>query len=186
MSQNLNEDDALVIQKVLQGDVEAYGEIMKRYETKLERYVVFLIHDPTMSRDVVQETFIKAYRNLQSFDDTYKFSSWVYRIAHNEAMNAIKRRRHSTDYDVMKLPDKQYERGLGELLDATMRSAHVHHCVRQLRPKYRDVVQLAYFEHLSYKDIGDILHIPTSTVGVWLSRAKKQLQALCAHRGVTQ
>ena len=183
-SNNPDDTDQSVVASVIAGDVDAYAEIMARYEAKLRRYVTYLIHDQTTAEDVVQDTFIKAYQNLQSFNPKYKFSSWIYRISHNEAMNAIKKIRHLSDDDIDELPDTSYEWHVEELIDNSILKEHVHGCLGKLEPKYREVVQLVYFEHMKYDEVSDIIHVPTSTIGVWLSRAKTQLREICKQRGV--
>jgi len=176
--------DASIVAKVVNGDIDAYAEIMLRYQTKLHRYVTFLIHNQTIATDVVQDAFIKAYENLRSFSPEYKFSSWIYRIAHNEAMNAVKKNRRLSDQDIDTLPDLSYDQHLDELVDEELLKENVHGCLDKLGPKYRDVVQLAYFEHMKYEEISDVLRIPTSTVGVRLSRAKLRLKEVCTQKGV--
>lgn len=178
--------DEVVVALVTSGDIDAYATLMERYEHKLHRYVTYLIHDQTTASDVVQETFIKAYQNLRSFNQSYKFSSWIYRIAHNEAMNAVKKTRHLSDTDITELPDSEYDAHMDELVDAGLLKERVHGCLEQLDPKYRAVVQLVYFEHMKYDEVSDVLHIPTSTVGVWLSRAKAKLKAICEQKGVSR
>lgn len=178
------ETDSDVIARIVAGDTELYAEIMQRYEAKLLRYVTYLIHDPHAARDVVQITFIKAYQNLRGFDSKHKFSSWIYRIAHNEAMNTIKSSSHIVDEDISELPDISYEPSVAETIDKAMLKGDVQACVSQLDPKYRDVIQLVYFEQMKYEEASDVLHVPTSTIGVWLSRAKAQLKRICEKKGV--
>ena len=177
-----DEPNEAIVARVTSGDSDAYAELMARYEPKLHRYVTYLIHDSMSAHDVVQETFIKAYEHLQSYKPSYKFSSWVYRIAHNEAMNAVKKlRRNVAEADVEDMPDLGYEPNLDEQLDAEITKVQVHRCLARLEPKYREVVQLTYFEHMQYDEVSDVLRIPTATVGVWLMRAKKKLRVICEH-----
>lgn len=176
--------DEAVVTRVLGGETDAYGLLMERYEAKLKRYTFYILGDNDSADDVVQETFIKAYQNLRSFKPAYKFSSWIYRIAHNEAMNIIKKRRHFTQDGVDDIPDQSYSPRPDESIDNAILQADVQGCLKELEQKYRDVVQLTYFEHMKYEDISDVLHIPTSTVGVWLSRAKVKLQQICERKGV--
>lgn len=178
------ETDEAIVAQVTGGDVDAYELLMQRYEAKLQRYVTYLIHDSSAAYDIVQDTFIKAYQNLHGFNPKYKFSSWVYRIAHNEAMNHVKKNRHLTGDDIDTLPDKSYDAKLDELVDSTILQGHVRECLAELEPKYREVVQLVYFEHLKYDEVSDILQVPSSTVGVWLSRAKSRLKTICEQKGV--
>lgn len=174
--------DASIVSKVIDGDIDAYAEIIGRYEPKLQRYVTYLTHNQTVAADVVQDTFIKAYQNLLSFDSKYKFSSWIYRIAHNEAMNAIKKVAHTVDTDIDTLPEFGYDQKINENIDRNIMKEYVHGCVGKLAPKYREVIQLIYFENIKYEEVSDILHTPISTVGVWLSRAKSQLKQICERR----
>ena len=76
------------------------------------------------------------------------------------------------------------DQGVEQLIDSDILKQHVRGCLDKLDPKYREVVQLVYFEHMKYDEVSDILRVPTSTVGVWLSRAKAQLKELCGQQGV--
>lgn len=175
--------DEAIIRQIIAGDIEVYAELINRYETKLHRYVVYLIHNQAIADDVVQEAFIKAYQNLQSFNPKYKFSSWIYRIAHNEAMNAVRRHKFTIDVEIEQLADDSYDQRLGEIVDQKLLNKHVRDCVRQLSAKYREVIQLAYLENMKYGEVGQVLRIPTSTVGVRLARAKAQLKKICEQKG---
>src|ERR1043166_6670972 len=84
-----DEQIALAVQA---GTTERFGELIERYEAKLLRYVRKFLLDPEDAQDIVQDTFIKAYENLQSFDASRRFSPWIYRIAHNEFVNALKKK----------------------------------------------------------------------------------------------
>ena len=184
MTMHTTKSDETIVAQVKAGDTDAYATLMERYEAKLIRYVVYLIHDTVSAHDIVQDTFIKAYQNLQAFNPKYKFSSWLYRIAHNEAMNVIKKNRHITDYDIETLPEAGYDQRLEELIDNDALKAHVHECLNKLDVKYREVIQLIYFERMKYEEVSDVLHIPASTVGVWASRAKAKLKDICEQKGV--
>ena len=176
--------DEAIVAAVIHGDTGAYAAIMARYEQRLERYVLYLVHDTATARDIVQETFIKAYQNLHSYNPKYKFSSWLYRIAHNQAMNTIKKERHTVPHDSSAFPDTTYDTRIDELVDAKILRQRVQQCLSQLAPKYRDVVQLIYFENMKYQDASDVLRVPVATVGVRLSRAKAQLLKICKQIGV--
>ena len=183
MTRSSVETDEAIVARVTGGDSDAYAKLLARYETKLLRYVTYLIRNEVAAQDVVQDTFIKAYKNLHGYNPKYKFSSWLYRIAHNEAMNAVKKSdvRFAADEDIADMPNVGYDPHFDEQLDAEMTKAQVHACLAKLAPKYREVVQLTYFEHMQYDEVSDVLHIPTSTVGVWLMRARLQLREICKH-----
>lgn len=177
-------EDKIIISEIINGNIEAYSEIIKRYESKLIRYVTYLIHDNSAAVDIVQDTFIKIYQNLNNYNNKYKFSSWAYRIAHNETINAIKKTKHFTDDEIEDLEDYHYNTTTAEKIDSDIFNKDVQKCIMGLKPKYREVIQLIYFENMKYEEISDILHIPTSTVGVWLSRAKKFLKKICLEKGL--
>src|SRR6476660_6356685 len=86
------ETDEQIALAVQAGATERFGELIERYEAKLLRYARKFLLDPDDAQDIVQDTFIKAYENLQSFDSCRRFSQWIYRIAHNEFVNALKKR----------------------------------------------------------------------------------------------
>ncbi len=176
--------DNEIIAEVTAGDAEAYGILMRRYEPKLLRYVIYLIHDADTASDVVQDTFIKAYQNLHSFRLAHKFSSWIYRIAHNEAMNAVKKLRHISPDSIDDLKELGYDPGLDDQFDQALLKVDVQSCIKRLDPKYREVIQLVYLEQMKYEAVAKVLGVPRSTVGVWLSRAKKKLAKTCKQKGV--
>ncbi len=176
--------DEIIVAKVVKGEVDSYGELMSRYEQKLLRYVIYLARDQIVAADVVQDTFIKAYQNLRGFNNKYKFSSWIYRIAHNETMNAIKREKHlNLNIDVETLEDGK-ESDIIHDIDKSIMKRELADCMGRLKPKYREVLMLQYFEDMKYSEIADILQIPISTVGVRSARAKKAIKQICIERGV--
>ncbi len=176
MHQKTDEEIAAQVQR---GDTEPFRELAERYETKITRYARrFLSHNQDIE-DLVQDVFIKAYENIQSFNTKMKFSPWLYRIAHNEFVNALRKKSrlplYSFDFDTL-LPhplaketadDKANEREIKNTLDKWL---------NKLSPKYREPLVLYYFEELGYQEIAEVLHIPVSTVGVRLNRGKNILK----------
>lgn len=179
------ETDEQIAMRVQRGDREAYGELIERYQDKLLRYARKFLIEEDDAEDVVQEVFIKVYENIQSFDASRRFSPWIYRIAHNEFINALKKRaahRIVPDIDLDTLfpavvaPEQSdtgaLERDIREALDKHLKA---------LDAKYREPLILYYLEGMDYREISDILHIPISTVGVRLARGRR---ALAAMRGI--
>lgn len=165
------------------GDIEPFEEIIIRYKNKLLRYSTFITGDPDAAEDAVQETFIKTFVNIQGFNTKKKFSSWIYRIAHNESINLVKKKRPlSLDADAKFAEtiasQASYSR-LEELVDKKMAKQHLQECLSKLELKYKEPVVLYYIQGDTYKQISDILRIPVSTVGVRISRAKKLLLQIC-------
>lgn len=167
--------------KVQNGDTEAYGVLVERYEPKLKRYARRFLFDVEDSQDMVQDVFLKAFVNLRSFDPKQRFSPWIYRIAHNQFINAIKKKGREPlsffDPDTLfphpTAPDRADTAIQKEELKVMMDAY-----VGKLEPKYREPLVLYYYEDLDYQTISEVLHIPTSTVGVRLNRAKKALQTI--------
>ena len=158
--------DQELVAIIIQGDVEAYAEIISRYESKLTRYVTYLTHNSNLTTDIVQNTFIKAYQNLHSFNPRSTSSLHGYTGLHTTKRYAVKQTRFIGDDDVNELPDKQYDHRIAEVVDSDILKKHVRACLSQLEPKYREVIQLVYFENLKYGEISDVLHVPIETVGV--------------------
>ncbi len=169
-------DEALV-GEIRSRDRERYADLVKRYEGKLLRYATYLVHDDQKALDVVQEAFIKAYTNLNGFDMKGKFSSWIYRIVHNEAMNTLKR--HRKEYPLVDFD--AFESSEDLLADITKQEiiTMATECLDRLPEKYREPLVLMYLEDKSYEEISDIMRIPMGTVATRINRAKAQMKIIC-------
>lgn len=170
--------DEEIVDLVQQGDKDKYDEIVKRYENKLFVYLKNLTNQPTEEiEDLLQEVFIKSYINLQSFDSKKKFSSWIYRIAHNQAVDFIKHKQFKKQIidDNEEFIDNK-EKLIEELEIEHEQERLIQSRITLLNLKYREVIILFYFENKSYEEISDILHIPVSHVGVLIFRARKELK----------
>jgi RNA polymerase sigma-70 factor (ECF subfamily) len=160
---------------------EAYLSLMRRYEAKLLRYAHRLGIPEKDAEDVVQESFIKAYVNLRSFDPSLKFSSWIYRITHNAAMDYF--RKASNRSEALLVDD---ERSALSWMASDLESDHeaklssdrqlLAKAMEGLDCKYREVLVLRYFEELDYVEIADVLRKPLGSVSTLLNRAKKKLK----------
>jgi len=177
-------DEELVV-LVCNRDQELYAELITRYQNKLLRYVEYLVRNTAAAEDVVQSAFIKAFINLRSFNTKRKFSSWIYRIAHNQALNQLKKRRREvglTEPLLRKLVSKQPQP------EEDFAADEIKHllkgCLDELPLRYREPLALAYLEEKSYQEISDTLRIPTGTVGTRINRAKKLLRAVCSRNGI--
>lgn len=169
--------DEELARKVQEGDVAAFGTIMERYAARLTRYGRrYLARDEDIE-DVMQDVFLKTYQNIQSYNTAYRFSPWIYRIAHNAFVNVLRKHTHRTfeffDFDTFVSPLSFSEPQ--EVESAKLERVIEEH-LSELAPKYREVIVLHYFEELSYDEIAEVLHIPIGTVGVRLRRARLQLK----------
>jgi len=173
--------DEAIAREVQQGATHAFGLLVERYEAKMRRYAHRFHHHTEDIEDLVQNVFLKAYTNIQGFDPERRFSPWIYRIAHNEFVNALKKRQRDIvfpfDLDLLFPHPSAPETADGDLNRDSMR-AMLDQCLEQLSLKYREVLVLYYFEEMDYKEIADVLRIPMSTVGVRLQRGRLQLKHL--------
>lgn len=179
MYKNLSDED--LVAKIIDGNKEMYAVVVDRYQERLTRYSEYLISDKAKAADAVQETFIKAYVNLRSFDQRLRFSSWIYRIAHNESINLAKKyakelsvTQHDLDLDI-----REHEFSIEKDYDEKEQKLAVAGCLKDLPDKYKDVITLYYLEEKSYEEISDILKMPIGTVGVRIKRGKEHLKKLC-------
>jgi len=170
-------------------DHDAFGALVTRYEQKLYRYVR-RITDASHEEceDILQETFLKTYRYLNNFDDSLSFSSWIYRIAHNETISHFRKRSvrpktiREEDGETY-LQNLQADLDIAEDLDRAALQEQVQQVMKKLGPKYKDVLVLRYLEQKSYQEISDILKMPVKTVGTRINRAKKKLENILIEQG---
>ena len=167
--------------KVQNGDTEAFGELVVRYEKKISRYMGKFLYNPEDSTDIVQEVFMKAYINIQSFDSGQPFSPWIYRIAHNEAINFLKKRKPASlsmfDVDVL-FPHPIAKEETHSDTERELNKKLLDEVIDKLDNKYRETLLLYFYEDLSYKEISQTLRIPISLVGVRITRGKEKLLKL--------
>ena len=174
-------DEDLV--KLTLADAEYYAVLMARYEAPLDRYIRRLgVSTQEDRQDVLQEVFIKAYRNLNGFDQALKFSSWLYRIAHNEAISwyrkkSVRPEGHLIDdgdtvLQFIEATELHTDAEAAERLNAEV----LESALAALPSKYRTILVLRYFEYKEYEEISDILQIPIGTVGTLLHRGKTRLR----------
>jgi len=175
-------DDNYIIICVQKGNSEYFDEIIARYEQKLFYYVMRFVGNADEARDIVQNVFIKALKHIDSFDTDKKFSSWIYRIAHNETMNYLTRNQHrkcmSIDDDNTKRDCVDIANMENTALDEWFQIElydELHSAVARLPKEYAQVIRMRYFEDMSYKEISEKIKKPTSSVGTLLRRAKKRL-----------
>ncbi|KKR51744.1 MAG: RNA polymerase, sigma-24 subunit, ECF subfamily [Parcubacteria group bacterium GW2011_GWE1_40_20] len=169
--------DEKIVELVCKKDRELYVHIIKRYQNKLMRYVNYLIGDENHASDIVQDSFIKAYINLKGFDTKKKFSSWIYRIVHNEAMNIINKQKKQTSL----YKEKDFDSGIDIESDFIKKElkTRAHNCLNLMAVIYKEPLSLYYLEEKSYEEISDILKIPAGTVGTRINRAKIIMKKIC-------
>ncbi|MCX6763296.1 MAG: RNA polymerase sigma factor [Candidatus Moranbacteria bacterium] len=174
--------DEKLVESIRHGHPRRYFRIVERYQGKLFAYLYLLIGSKEEAEDLLQDVFIKAFRHLDSVDTKRKFSSWIYRIAHNEAVNFMKRRRLKRFIsweEVTSTKDKLETMDTNDnpekIWSRKEERNKVNEAIEKLPQKYQQVLLLRYFNNNSYEEISRIIDKPLNTVGTLLNRAKKRL-----------
>jgi RNA polymerase sigma-70 factor (ECF subfamily) len=189
--QDSRAEDSRLIQGALAGDDHSYRKLMGKYHDQIYNFIYRMIHDREQVEDLTQEAFIKAFQSLRSFNEEFAFSTWLYKIATNNSIDYIRKRKlqmysidkpvESKDSDfVFELPDESYEAD-GEVI-RDQRAVLLQGAIAQLPEKYRKVIQLRHMEERSYEEIAKILHLPIGTVKAHIFRAREILYKQLRHR----
>lgn len=188
MTDILKKTDEELSALLMASNYEAMVVLIDRYQLPLSRYLKRLgLSKEEDVQDVLQNVFIKVYVNINSFDQTLSFSSWIYRITHNEAMsffrhNKIRPEGNLVDNGEALLFEMEDEsiNFEGEL-DQKINAKYLNLALAELDQKYRDVLVLRYFEDRDYENISDILQIPKGSVATLIHRAKEKLKSKLKH-----
>ena len=173
-------DEELVLQAGV--DRTALRELFMRYEMKLIRYVMSIRgFEKSYAEEVVQDVFLKVWKNIKSFDTTKKFSSWIYAIAHNEATSLFRKFRSRGLHNQVDIQDHETELSTDfEEITAQFseeeRKNILEKALSELPLKYKEILILRYIEDKSYEEISTIIQKPQGTVATLISRAKTNLK----------
>jgi RNA polymerase sigma-70 factor (ECF subfamily) len=182
--------DAELVAIALRGSQDAYRELVKRFERPVYSLVLRMVQDSATAEDLAQEVFVKAFRRLETYDPQWKFSSWLFKIAHNTTIDHL---RKGTP-DTVPLEAEEDDRGSlasvladesGEDPQAAAErrdlGRSLEKAIGRLRPEYRQAVLMFYVHGASYQEICEALGLPLGTVKTNLHRARKELaQAMTA------
>lgn len=174
-------DDAAVIAMCLQGDTDAYGELVDRYQRALYNTALRMTGDGEAARDITQDTFVKAFERLREYRPEHKFFSWIYRIMINDVLNLLKQRKLTQGLETEIVservaPDVEF--------DNKRQSERIESALRELSFDQRLVIVLRYFNDMSYQEISVILSLPEKTVKSRLYSARQNLATLLTQMGV--
>ena len=178
------EEDAVLIRRALTGDQKSYRKLRQKYHEPIYNLIYRMIRDKDEVEDLTQEAFIKAFMSLSSFNDEFAFSTWLYKIATNNCIDYIRRKKLQTfsidkpieskesDY-TYELPDSTYEPDQ-ELIER-QRKKLLEDAINSLPAKYRHVIHLRHVEEKEYQEIAAILRLPLGTVKAHIFRAREML-----------
>jgi RNA polymerase sigma-70 factor (ECF subfamily) len=172
--ESTGDDDGMILEQILAGQKELYSLLVKRYEQAVYGMGISFFRNAEDASDFAQDVFLKAYRSLAHFEGRSRFSTWLYRIAYNTAVNSVTRKK---DYQSLAeedlIPDRDTpERNvLRDVLQETVKEA-----IKELPDRYRICVDLFFFYDRSYQEIEAITGYPVNTIKSHVFRAKKILK----------
>lgn len=189
-----NTADTELVVRALAGREDGFEELVRRYQRPIVAYVYRMVGDYDSALDLAQEVFIKVYNSLGRYRPEFKFSTWIYRIAHNAAIDHLRRQGASRTEEMeiegpegttfekplaSKAPTPEQETERGE------RRAEIEEVVAQLSPTYRELIVLRHSHDLSYDEIAEVTSLPLGTVKNRIFRAREAMRELLVARGIT-
>lgn len=189
-----NLPDADVVALALEGRDAAHRELIKRYERPVFSLVLRMVRDRELAEDLTQDTFVKVLSHLDRYRTDFKFSSWLFKIANNVAIDHLRHRQLDTvsidgsrlaatsdavEASRFDIPDES-ENALGEMEARELGSA-IEQAISSLRPEYRSCILLRHVEGRSYEEIASTLDLPLGTVKTYIHRARHELRRALEH-----
>ncbi len=190
--QTLGDREVVALAKA--GKEAAYRELLRRYERPVFSLIYRMVRDRALAEDLAQETFIKVLNALDTYRPEFKFSSWVFKIANNSAIDQLRRRELET-LSLDGAPDAKTAEEVeatalqavagGESPLAEMESrelgSEIEQAIARLRPEYRTAILLRHVEGRSYEEIADVMDLPLGTVKTYIHRARLEVREHLAH-----
>jgi RNA polymerase sigma-70 factor (ECF subfamily) len=186
--------DQEVVVRARDGEEAAYRELVRRYERPVFSLIYRMVRDREIAEDLSQETFIKVLNAIASYRPEFKFSSWVFKIANNTAIDHLRRREldtlslegspHAATPEAMEATALQLGTGVASPLDDVASrelGGEIEAAINRLRPEYRSCILLRHVEGRAYEEIADILGLPLGTVKTYIHRARNELRVMLAH-----
>ena len=190
--QSLSDKD--LVRRCLEGDQRSAREIVSRYERPLFSIVHRNLRDSALAEDVTQEAFVRAFDRLETYDFSYRFSSWLFKIAYNLSVDELRRKKLDTvsihgapdattqeEQEATAVTPVAQDEDPEERFEARQLGEEIEAAIGELRPDYRTAVVLRHIEGRSYDEIAEIMEIPLGTVKTYIHRARKELQGSLAH-----
>ncbi|HVR44276.1 MAG TPA: sigma-70 family RNA polymerase sigma factor [Thermoanaerobaculia bacterium] len=185
MSERSPLDDRALVARILAGESELFGDLVARYERRLVNYVYRVTRRWEEAHDLAQEIFTKVYLALDRYDPKYQFSTWIFRIAQNASIDAL-RKKTLPEISLTRPADDDADGKEWQFADAGVSpyrdlrnkelAAAIDQAVAHLPPDYRELIQLRHFAELSYEEIAGLTKLPLGTVKNKLFRARNLLK----------
>ena len=182
--------DGELVQSALAGRESGFEELVRRYQRPIAAYVYRMVGDYDAALDLTQEVFIKVYASLSRYRPEFKFSTWIYKIAHNAAIDHL--RRHATREAVASSEGDRAEGALEsrrlspeQESERSERCSEIETVVQLLQAPYRELILLRHSQDLSYEEIAEVTGLPLGTVKNRLFRAREAMREHLTQRGIT-
>jgi len=175
-------DDNDLVKRCLSGDQKAFESLLDRYQKPIFNVALRMVGDADDAADLTQTVFVRAYEKLGTYNDHYKFFSWLYKIAVNASINFLEQRKR---YDVLTDREVSQEPLVEDQVDASDRVEKLETAILELSTEYRIVIVLRHFHDLSYDEMGRILDLPEKTVKSRLFTARQLLKEILLKAGLS-
>jgi len=180
--------DEDLIERFQEGDLYAFDLIVKRYKNQLLNFIYRFLGNTEEAEDLVQETFLRVYRNRTAYQKVAKFSTWIYTIAGNLAKTELRKRKRRRFFSISELGYNEKDYDISDEaynpekdVDGRMKEKIIHDQIMALSPKFREVILLRDVQQLSYEEISEIVDIPLGTVKSRVNRGRLKLQEKLKH-----
>lgn len=178
-------EDSCLINEILKGDIDSYEKIISKYQSKLYGYIFKLVRDEYAAQDILQETFLKAYINLNQYNRKKDFSPWLLRIARNNVLDYFKKKKNYSIFQLNENTDSIEENRRDEIphkaLEEREKTNKIDQVINSLPEKYRILIVLKYFNDLNYKEISERMNISVDKVKWRLYQARKTMAKELQH-----
>ena len=189
---NLTDQDIVLLAR--KGQESAYRELVRRYERPVFSLIYRMVRNRELAEDLTQDTFVKVLNALGTYRPEFKFSSWVFKIANNVAIDQLRRREletlslegspHATTPDAVEATTLELGAGGESALDEVSNrelGGEIERAIAKLRPEYRSCILLRHVEDRSYEEIAEIMDLPLGTVKTYIHRARHELRSMLEH-----
>ena len=186
--------DQDIVARARDGRESAYRELIERYQRPVFSLIYRLVRDREKAEDLAQETFIKVLNALDRYDPSFKFSSWIFKIAHNTALDHLRKKepetlsihgsphaRTSEEAEATAVTPVSTEESPEEYTSSRELGVHIERALAQVRPEYRTAIILWHVEGRPYEEIAEVMGVPLGTVKTYIHRARNELREHLSH-----